>query len=62
MRDDALPVGNPDTAQRDVVAGAEGMDVEWMTDKHEIAQAIPPAYAEFLGKAAITQLDGAQEV
>lgn len=32
---------------------AQGMGVEWMTDKHEIAQAIPPAYAEFIGRAAI---------
>jgi hypothetical protein len=29
---------------------AQGMGVEWMTDKHEIAQAIPPIYAEFIGR------------
>lgn len=33
---------------------AKGMNVEWMTDKHEIAQAVPPAYAEFIGRTAIT--------
>ena len=35
---------------------AEGMGVPWMTDKHEIAQAIPPAYAEFIGRAALQYL------
>lgn len=32
---------------------AEGMGVPWMTDKREIAQAIPPAYAEHIGRAAL---------
>lgn len=36
---------------------AAGMDVEWMTDKHEIAQAIPPAYSEFIGRAALRYID-----
>lgn len=31
---------------------AAGMGVEWMADKREIAQAIPPAYSEFIGRAA----------
>ncbi len=31
---------------------AKGMGVEWMTDSHEIAQAVPPVYAEFIGRAA----------
>lgn len=30
---------------------AEGMGVEWMTDKREIREAIPPVYAEFIGRA-----------
>lgn len=30
-------------------AGAKAMGVEWMTDRHEVAQAIPPAYTEFIG-------------
>lgn len=30
---------------------ADGMGVEWMTDKREIAQAIPPAYSEFIARA-----------
>ena len=35
---------------------AEGMGVEWMTDKHEITHAIPPAYAEFIGRAALAAI------
>ncbi len=35
---------------------AEDMGVEWMTDRHEIAQAIPPAYSEFIGRAAMHYL------
>ena len=27
------------------------MGVDWMTDKHEISQAIPPAYSEFIGRS-----------
>lgn len=36
---------------------AAGMGVEWMTDKREIAQAIPPAYSEFIGRAALASPD-----
>jgi DNA (cytosine-5)-methyltransferase 1 len=35
---------------------AEGMGVEWMRSRYEIAQAIPPAYAEYIGRAALAQL------
>lgn len=41
----------------DVEFAREAMDIDWMTQK-ELAQAIPPAYTEWLGK----QLLGASEV
>jgi DNA (cytosine-5)-methyltransferase 1 len=40
---------------------AEGMGVEWMTDKHEIAQAVPPAYAAFIGRAALHHINGSEK-
>ena len=30
---------------------AEQMGVDWMIEKHEIAQAIPPVYSEFIGRS-----------
>ncbi len=35
---------------------ADGMGVPWITGKHAIRQAIPPAYAEFIGRAAVRAL------
>jgi len=32
---------------------ARDMDVEWMSEKSEITHAVPPAYAEFIGRAAL---------
>ena len=32
---------------------AEGMGVAWITAKHHIRQAIPPVYAEYIGRAAM---------
>ncbi|RPJ29809.1 MAG: DNA cytosine methyltransferase [Planctomycetaceae bacterium] len=29
---------------------AEAMGIDWMKSRHELAQAIPPAYCEFIGK------------
>lgn len=36
-------------------AWQQAMQIEWMTNK-EMAQAIPPAYAEFIGRAALAQM------
>lgn len=38
------------------VDGAAAMGVDWYTTREELAQAIPPAYSEFIGRAAIAQL------
>lgn len=35
---------------------AEGMGVAWMRAKHAIRQAVPPAYAEYIGRAALKHL------
>jgi DNA (cytosine-5)-methyltransferase 1 len=35
---------------------AEGMGVPWMSTKHQIRQAIPPVYAEYVGRAAMQLL------
>lgn len=43
------------------VAGARiAMGIEWMTGK-ELAQAIPPAYTEFIGRQVLAALDSAPE-
>ena len=34
-------------------AGAEAMQIDWMKRREELAQAIPPAYTEFVGKQLI---------
>lgn len=34
-------------------AGAKAMGIDWMTRREELAQAIPPAYCEFIGKQLI---------
>lgn len=36
--------------------GAEAMGIEWMTWR-ELTQAIPPAYSEYIGHAALAMLD-----
>jgi DNA (cytosine-5)-methyltransferase 1 len=45
------PVGN----FIDVRAGRIALDIDWMT-RDELAQSIPPAYSEFIGKQIISQL------
>lgn len=35
---------------------SRAMGIEWMGSKYELAQAIPPAYSEFLGRQVIEQL------
>lgn len=41
------------------IDGKRALDIDWMT-RDEMAQAIPPAYAEFIGRAAMRFLAGAQ--
>lgn len=38
------------------VDGAAAMGVDWPMTRQELAQAIPPAYAEFIGRAALQHL------
>lgn len=35
--------------------GAEAMEIDWMRSRAELAQAIPPAYSEFIGRAFLAQ-------
>ena len=35
---------------------AEAMDIDWTVNRREIGQAIPPAYSEFIGRAAMRYL------
>ena len=36
--------------------GEEAMGIDWMTNRAQLAQAIPPAYSEFLGRAALAHM------
>jgi DNA (cytosine-5)-methyltransferase 1 len=38
--------------------GAAAMGINWMTSRHELTQAIPPAYTEFVGRQLINVLQG----
>lgn len=38
------------------VAGAAAMGIDWMKTRHELAQAIPPAYTEFVGRQLINHI------
>jgi DNA (cytosine-5)-methyltransferase 1 len=40
-------------------AGARAMKIEWMT-RPELAQAIPPAYTEFIGRQLVTVIENAR--
>ena len=37
-------------------AGARALGIDWMTRREELAQAIPPAYTEFIGRQLIKRL------
>jgi DNA (cytosine-5)-methyltransferase 1 len=37
-------------------AGAKAMGIDWMKTRHELTQAIPPAYTEFVGRQLIEVL------
>lgn len=61
----ALPVyGHPGgSSKRDglkfpgIAAWREGMEIDWMTQK-ELAESIPPAYTEYIGKQLLAALGG----
>ena len=42
---------------RDVAHAQEVMGIDWMTSWDDLADAIPPAYAEFVGTQVISQLE-----
>jgi hypothetical protein len=35
---------------------AHAMQIDWMTDRFDLCEAIPPAYAEYIGKAFLANL------
>lgn len=37
-------------------AGARAMGIDWMTVRHEVAQAIPPAYTHYIGRQLLSAL------
>jgi DNA (cytosine-5)-methyltransferase 1 len=37
-------------------AGPPAMGIDWMKNRHELAQAVPPAYTEFIGKQLVRAL------
>lgn len=37
-------------------AGARAMGIDWMRNRHEISQAIPPAYTEYIGRQLLEVL------
>ncbi len=39
------------------VEGAKAMGIDWITSRHELSQAVPPAYSEFIGRAALAQIN-----
>lgn len=46
-------------AWKGLESGKQALEVSWMQDWHEVREAIPPAYTEFIGKQLLTAL-GAQ--
>jgi hypothetical protein len=40
--------------------GERAMGIDWMS-KDELCQAIPPAYAEFIGRAALQYINGSEK-
>jgi DNA (cytosine-5)-methyltransferase 1 len=44
----------------DLRVASHAMNIDWMRNRHEIAQSIPPAYTEFLGRQLMTYLESMQ--
>lgn len=42
------------------VEGAAAMGVDWYVPRAELSQAIPPAYSEFIGRAAIAHIEASR--
>lgn len=40
---------------------AADMGIDWHTNRHDLGEAIPPAYAEFIGRAAIAHIQSLQQ-
>ena len=51
------PHGRPNAAKGNRQQWAEAMGIDWMPRAEELAEAIPPAYTEFIGEQFINQLE-----
>lgn len=50
--------GSSQYAAASLAEGAEAMGIDWMTDWRDIAEAIPPAYTEFIGEQLMDHVKG----
>lgn len=49
----AAYVSGGDKGTREEIAHAMGID--WMTDRFDLCEAIPPAFSEYIGRAFLAQ-------
>ena len=42
-------------------AGAKAMGIDWMTNRRELANAIPPAYTTFVGAQLLAHIEGSKD-
>ena len=49
--------GTSQYAAKSLEEGCEAMGIDWMTDWRDVAEAIPPAYTEYIGEQLLTHLE-----
>lgn len=54
--DSVIRKGHPAIRARSIEHAGEVMGIDWMATWHELKEAIPPAYTEYIGKQLIRQL------